>query len=122
MVEAFFKKSFLASWQGYMLGWVVFICFSIVASLLYAWLLVKVVGPWMGLGYGFTWWAAIFLLIGPVTGMMNWIAYLDWNTILSEACLFLLWGLFIGYSIGFEFNNERAREPFEKRRQSPQTE
>jgi uncharacterized membrane protein YagU involved in acid resistance len=122
MVEPFFKSSFLVTWQGYMLGWAVFIIFSIVASMLYGLLLAKSAGPWAGLGYGVFWWALIFLLVGPITGMVAWIAYLDLKTIISELCLFVLWGLFIGYSIAFEFNDERMREPFKKNTQNPQPE
>ncbi|MDF2961199.1 MAG: hypothetical protein K0S39_2934 [Paenibacillus sp.] len=122
LIEPFFKRSFLLTWQGYLLGWAVFILFSIAATLLYTAFLAKAVGPWVGVGYGMAIWGVIFLLVGPVTGMMNWIAFLDWNTILTEACLFMLWGLFIGYSIAFEFNDESAREPFRNGQQNPQPE
>jgi uncharacterized membrane protein YagU involved in acid resistance len=114
LVEPFFKNSFLQTWQGYLLGWAVFILFSIVSTLVYTVLFAKAVGPWIGVGFGLAVWGLIFLLIGPVTGMMNWIAYMSWNTILTEICLFMLWGLFIGYSIAFEFNDESVREPYSK--------
>lgn len=122
LVEPFFKRSFLLSWQGYIVGWGMFILFSIFASLLYTLLLAKASGPWAGVGYGAGWWAVIFLLVGPVTGMMNWIAFMDWNTIVTEICLFLVWGLFIGYSIALEFTDERIREPFGKNMHRPEPE
>ncbi|MCR8633971.1 YqhR family membrane protein [Paenibacillus radicis (ex Xue et al. 2023)] len=122
LVEPFFKNSFLLTWKGYLLGWAVFILFSIVATLLYTIFLAKAVGPWVGIMYGLAIWGIIFLLVGPITGMMNWIAFLDWNTILTEACLFMLWGLFIGYSIAFEFNDESVREPFSSGSNKPQPE
>ncbi|WP_282935757.1 YqhR family membrane protein [Paenibacillus sp. RC67] len=122
LVESFYKRSFLNSFQGYMVGWVTFIVFSILASLLYTALFSKSTGPWPGITYGAVWWVLIFLLIGPVTGMMNWIAFLDWNTIITEICLFIVWGLFIGYSISMEFNDEREREPFNTNNQEPQPE
>jgi len=121
LVEPFFKHSFLLTWRGYLLGWVVFIMFSIAAALVYTALLVKFAGPWIGIAYGMVIWGVLFLLVGPVTGMMNWIIYLDWNTILTEACLFMLWGLFIGYSIAFEFNDISDLEPFRNRPPHPQT-
>lgn len=43
--------------------------------------------------------------------MVLWINRLDWNTIVSDLCLFVLWGLFIGYTITMEFTEERNREP-----------
>ncbi|UUZ79584.1 YqhR family membrane protein [Paenibacillus sp. P26] len=108
LIEPFFKHSFLSTWQGMLTGWLFFILFSIVASLLYTVLLAKARGPWFGIGYGIFWWAMFFLLIGPITGMTHWLLYMDLNTILTDACLFVLWGLFIGYSVSFEFNDESA--------------
>ncbi|MNR52325.1 hypothetical protein D3C85_1721510 [compost metagenome] len=71
----------------------------------------KLPGPWIGIAYGVAWWALLYLLIGPWTGMMNWIYGLDRNTIITDLCLFILWGLFIGYSIALEYTEEREREP-----------
>ncbi|MEK8132770.1 YqhR family membrane protein [Paenibacillus filicis] len=121
MLEPFFLHEYLTSVAGYWLGWGAFTLFSIVASLLYALLMAKTRGPWFGIGYGVAWWVFIFLLIGPLTGMTKWIAYMDLNTVLSDFCLFVLWGLFIGYSISFEFTDERSREPVaQKDERSPE--
>ncbi|MCZ8520667.1 MULTISPECIES: YqhR family membrane protein [Paenibacillus] len=116
LIEPFFLHSFLMTWTGLLIGWGAFIGMSVAASLLYALVLAKFRGPWLGVAYGLAWWAAIFLLIGPITGMTEWILYMDLNTILTDASLFAVWGLFIGYSIAFEFTDERAREPIGKRR------
>ncbi|KZE80892.1 hypothetical protein AV654_11120 [Paenibacillus elgii] len=120
LLEPYYKHSYLMTWRGYMLGWLAFIALSVVAALLYTMLFAKAFGPWYGIGYGVAWWAFLFLLVGPVTGMMNWIAYLDLNTVVTQACLFVVWGLFIGYSISFEFTNEREREPFATSRDEPE--
>ncbi|MDF2720422.1 MAG: hypothetical protein K0Q59_97 [Paenibacillus sp.] len=111
MAKPFLAPSFVKSVAGFWMGWLVFIVFSIVASLLYALVLRKVRGPWTGLCYGAAWWVLIYLLVGPSTGMMKWINRYEWNTIITDVCLFLVWGLFIGFSIAFEFTDERNREP-----------
>jgi hypothetical protein len=111
MAKPFFAPSFMNTTAGFWMGWLAFIVFSIAASLLYAALFRKVVGHWTGLAYGAAWWALLYLLVGPSTGMMKWIYRYEWNTIATDACLFLLWGLFIGFSISFEFTDEREREP-----------
>ena len=34
-----------------------------------------------------------------------------WDTNISEVCIFILWGLFIGYTTAQEFTDEKLREP-----------
>jgi uncharacterized membrane protein YagU involved in acid resistance len=111
LIDPFFHKKFMHSWIGHVSGIGVFILMSIVASLLYAIFLHKRKGPWPGILYGFVWWVFIFVLIGPLLGMLPTVWTLDLNSILSEACLFTLWGVFIGYSITLEFTDERSYEP-----------
>jgi hypothetical protein len=109
MAEPFFLNRFLKSNVGWLVGLGCFIIFSIVASIIYAWLLRKRKGPWLGLFYGLSWWLLLFVILGP---LLHWIRpFTGWdsNTMLAEGCLFLLWGLFIGYSISFEFTDERKR-------------
>lgn len=115
---AFMAKPFIAPGSfdtaaGFWMGWLTFILFSIAAALLYAALFRKVKGYFAGLVYGAAWWALIVLLVGPSTGMTKWIYRYDANTIITDFCFFLVWGLFIGYSISFEFTDEREREPTE---------
>jgi uncharacterized membrane protein YagU involved in acid resistance len=114
LVEPFFVREFMNSWSGHLVGWLFFTLFSIAASVLYAAFLYKVKGPWPGVAYGLIWWALLYLWIGPITGMMKRIDRLDWNSILSDASLFVLWGVFIGYTIAIEFTDETIREPFKK--------
>jgi hypothetical protein len=113
-VELFFKHEFLMTWQGYLTGWAFFILFSILASFIYMAALSRVLGPWMGVAYGLLWWCLLYLFIGPLAGMMQWINKLDLNTIITDVCLFAVWGLFIGYSIAVEYTDERTREPIHK--------
>ncbi len=111
LMKRLFTPTFTESWIGHLVGWGVFILFSMAMAVLYTALFSKIKGPWMGIGYGLAVWAFLYLLAGPVLGMLNWINKLDLNTIITEVCLFVLWGLFIGYSIAFEFTDERKNEP-----------
>lgn len=111
LIEPFFKKEFMKTWSGHMVGWGVFIGFSIFAALLYAVVCHKLKGPWPGISYGVLWWGMIYLAIGPLAGMVKRIDLLDLVTILSELCLFTLWGVFIGYTLTVEFTDEKIREP-----------
>lgn len=111
LAEPFFKNDFLKSWNGHFIGLLFFIVFSISAALLYTVLFLKWKGPWIGLAYGMAWWAVLYLLIGPVSGMVKPVNRLDANSLITDMCLFALWGVFIGFSISYEFTDERVREP-----------
>ncbi|WP_195571186.1 YqhR family membrane protein [Paenibacillus sp. 1001270B_150601_E10] len=111
LVEPFYKHDYLLTWKGGVVGLVSFIGFSILASILYTALFKKFIGPWGGMIYGIVWWLILFVFIGPMIGLMPPITKTTWNTIWTESCLFLLWGLFIGYTVAMEFNDERLREP-----------
>lgn len=110
LVEPFYKHSYLTEWQGILIGWASFIVLSILASFIYGAWFYKVKGSWLGIVYGIVWWALICLLIGPLTGMMKPINQYDWNTIMAELCLYVVWGLFIGYTIALEFTDDRTRD------------
>ncbi|WDH81339.1 YqhR family membrane protein [Paenibacillus urinalis] len=110
LAEPFFKHAYIYKIQGHFIGWLFFIVFSLIASIIYTYLFRKLKGPIPGLIYGIAWWVILFVWIGPWTGMMKPLNQLTWDSIFSEVCLFLLWGLFIGYSIAMEFTDERKRD------------
>ncbi|MBH5318081.1 hypothetical protein I6N90_09705 [Paenibacillus sp. GSMTC-2017] len=111
LLDSFLRHSFLKTSWGIVAGIGAFIVFSIAAAFIYIAVLRKCKGPWPGILYGLAWWIILFIGVGPFVGMMEWITKLGWNTIYTEICLFLLWGVFIGYSIAFEFTDEASREP-----------
>ncbi|MDF2834960.1 MAG: hypothetical protein K0Q63_600 [Paenibacillus sp.] len=111
LMEPFFKHDFLVSYWGVLIGIAGFTIFSVIAALLYVLLLGKLRGPWPGVFYGLIWWALMFLAIGPLLGLTGKVNAAGWNTFFSELCIFTLWGVFIGYSIAFEFTDEASREP-----------
>ncbi|WP_213617816.1 YqhR family membrane protein [Paenibacillus sp. J22TS3] len=111
LAEPFFKHAYLKTMPGYFIGWLFFIIFSILAALIYTMFLRKLKGPWPGLVYGALWWAVLFLLAGPALHMTPPFRQLNFNTHFSEFCLYLLWGLFIGYTAAMEYTDERDREP-----------
>lgn len=111
LVEPFFRTAFLHTIMGHAVGIGSFVVFSIIAALLYQVMLVRFRGPWMGIVYGAVWWSVLFVVAGPLLGMMQPVHLIGWNSLLTELCLFLLWGVFIGYSVAFEFHDEASREP-----------
>ncbi|MBB3109160.1 hypothetical protein FHS18_001212 [Paenibacillus phyllosphaerae] len=111
LIDSFFRISFLKTGWGQLLGLGSFIVFSIVATFLYMFLLGRFKGPWAGLIYGAVWWGGLFLVIGPLLGLVEPIRQIGYNTLSTELAVFLIWGLFIGYTYAFEFHDEASREP-----------
>ncbi|WP_410514682.1 YqhR family membrane protein [Paenibacillus sp. BR2-3] len=107
--EPFFKHSFLLTTAGQITGYLFFIVLSVIVSLLYVLILRKLKGPWPGMLYGVLWWSVIFLA-GSRLFLLQRPFRLPWNTVISEFCIFLLWGLFIGYTAAIEYTDERKRE------------
>jgi len=92
----------------------VIIIISMIAALIYLGLLGRLKGPWPGLWFGAGWWGVTYAWIGPVIGAVPPLKLIGWNSIVTDCCLFIAWGLFIGFSIAFELHNEAAREPAKK--------
>ncbi|MBN3522343.1 YqhR family membrane protein [Paenibacillus apiarius] len=118
LVEPFYKHDYLTTIKGQAAGLFFFILFSIAAAILYTLFLRKIPGPWAGMAYGLAWWIVLFIAIGPSIGLVPPVWKTTWNTIWTESCIMLLWGLFIGYTVATEFNDERLREPDEAKSQS----
>lgn len=109
MAEPFFKHDFLTTAVGHLVGYLLFIVFSVLVSLLYVLTLRKLKGPWPGMIYGVFWWSIVFIA-GSQLFLMQRPFMLPWNSVISEFCIFLLWGLFIGYTTALEYTDERKRE------------
>ena len=108
-MKTWYVEDYFHSRGGQIVGLFWFVVLSIAASLLYAAVLRKVRGPWMGIAYGLLWWALLYALVGPLIGSSESIFTLDKNSFWTSLSLYILWGVFIGYSISFEFTDEQKR-------------
>ncbi|GAB2693061.1 YqhR family membrane protein [Paenibacillus thermoaerophilus] len=111
LIRPYFTQEFLRSGWGLWFGWGAFTLMSIACSLLYALLLRRTGGPWAGFAFGLAVWGAVYCFLGPWFGWLNPAAEYDFNTLITDACLFLIWGAFIGYSISFEFTSDKRSDP-----------
>ena len=93
-----------------MTGWLFFIVFSILASLLYTFTIRKLKGPLPGMVYGIVWWLILFILVDQ-SGDDETFERFNVGFNHHGTIVFLLWGLFIGYTVAMEYTDERKREP-----------
>jgi len=114
LLDPFVPRKLLGSVYWQFAGWAAFILMSMLAALVYAAALGRLRGPWPGLLFGAAWWGLIYAWLGPIIGALPPLYKIGWNSIATDFCLFLVWGLFIGFSIAFEFHDEAGREPATK--------
>lgn len=101
----------LGDWKngyiGQLVGIVVIALLSIAVAFLYRFLLARFNSIWPGLFYGIALWLLVFYILNPIFPGLKSVPKLDLNTIITSICIYILYGVFIGYSISYEFNEQQ---------------
>jgi len=119
LLDPFVPRAWLGGFYWQAGGLAAFIAMSMLAAVVYVALLGKLSGPWPGIGFGAIWWVLAYAWAGPYIGAVPPLNRIGWDSLVTDFCLFLMWGLFIGYSIAFELHDEAKREPAMKSARGP---
>ncbi|PFN08305.1 MULTISPECIES: YqhR family membrane protein [Bacillus cereus group] len=95
---------------GNVLGIVCMGLLSILVAFLYKILFKRFEGILPGILYGLFWWCILFLGLGSVAPVIKNALHLPKETIVTTICIFILYGVFITYSVSFEANNVNQGE------------
>ncbi|WP_059171105.1 YqhR family membrane protein [Bacillus sp. FJAT-27445] len=95
-------------WLGTLVAIVLIALISIGTAFIYSALLKKTGGILSGIGYGIVLFLLVFLLLNPMFPGISPFGRLDQNTMYTSICLFILYGVFIGYSISYDYKNRRG--------------
>src|SRR5699024_9012112 len=102
-----------ASWTegklGILLSIILIGLLSIVVSFIYFLLFKKVKSIWMGLVYGLLLWGIVFYLLQPIFTDVAPLTELNSSTIISTVCLYILYSVFIGYTISYDYDVYRHK-------------
>ncbi|HEX7065089.1 MAG TPA: YqhR family membrane protein [Bacillales bacterium] len=102
------KPWVLGDWKHELLGQIVGIfaiaLLSILTALVYKMILARWYTMWVGICYGVVLWFVVFYVLNPIFPGLKSIADFDKNTLVTTICLYILYGLFIGYSVSFEYH------------------
>jgi hypothetical protein len=103
----------LGKWKEQWLGTVISIIaiglFSIGAALVYYAVLRKVNSIWAGAAFGLALFLLVFYVLNPIFPGIKPFWDLSRNTLITSACFYVLYGVFVGYSISYEENEIRNR-------------
>lgn len=87
---------------GHLIGVIVIGLLSIGAALLYNLLLKNTETLWVGILFGIALWAFVFYLLNPIFPNLESVNEFSRNTIITTICLYILYGVFVGYSISYD--------------------
>ncbi len=106
------KPWILGDWKNKVLGQFIGIFFigilSIGVAFLYYAFLKKFQSIWVGAGFGIVLWLLVFYVFNPIFPDIKTVAELKRNTVITTICFYILYGVFIGYSISFEQNEMKG--------------
>ena len=103
------NQSWIKAWQGFLITMILFGILSIVVAFLYYWLLKKINNMVAYMLFGVVWWLILLIAINPMFKDLPTLAKMSSDSIITSMCIFVLYGVFIGYSISYDYQ-EYLRE------------
>jgi hypothetical protein len=97
-------------WLGTVISILIMGIFSVGAAFVYYAVLKKFKGIWFGLGYGLVLFLLVFFVLNPLFPGIKPFFNLSRDTIITSICLYIVYGIFIGYSINYEYQNNKVQE------------
>lgn len=98
----------LGNWKtglsGQLLGIVINSLVSILVAYAYRYTLGKVKSIYVGIVFGLALWVIVFYILQPWIPHLPPVTKLSVNSISTLLCLFVLYGMFLGYSISFDIS------------------
>ncbi|WP_342665447.1 YqhR family membrane protein [Paucisalibacillus globulus] len=96
------------TWLGELVTIMIVGILSIGVALVYYGVLKKINSIWTGMIYGLILWAIVFVVLQPIFSKIPNLVEMEIKTIVSALCLYILYGIFIGYSISFDYQETVA--------------
>lgn len=104
----------VGDWKHTMTGqWVGIVAIGVVSiglAFLYRALAARINSVWPGLTYGVLLWLAVFILLHPLYEGTGSNLVLNLNSVVTSLALYILYGLFTGYSISYDYHERKAQK------------
>lgn len=90
-------------WLGTVISIIIYGLLSIGAAFIFYAAFKKSKGIWPGVGFGIVLFLLVFIVLNPLLPGIDPLNELNRNTILTTICLYMVYGIFIGYSINYQY-------------------
>ncbi|WP_430494164.1 YqhR family membrane protein [Rossellomorea marisflavi] len=96
-------------WIGMVLAILAYGIISIGVAFVYYAILRRFKSMWVGAAYGVALFLLFFLVLYPLFPSIGSLMKIGVDTFVTSLCLYILYGVFVGYSISYEENELRAK-------------
>ncbi len=103
------NQSWIKAWQGWLVTIILFGILSVLVAFLYYLLLKQTKGMVAYIVFGVVCWLIFLLAFNPIFNDLPPLSKMSSDSIITSICIFILYGVFIGYSISFDYQ-EYLRE------------
>ncbi|GAA0457984.1 YqhR family membrane protein [Alkalibacillus silvisoli] len=107
-IRSFFDGDWTTGWISELISVIILGLIGIVPALIYYLLFKKLRGMYPGLLYGVALWFIVFAFLNPLFSYVPDFFSLDLDTIATTMSQFILYGVFIGYTISYEHHDQRV--------------
>ncbi|GEL77356.1 YqhR family membrane protein [Tenuibacillus multivorans] len=106
-LRSFFSGSWTEGLSGELISLVIVTILGIIPALVYYLFFKKFNGITPGILYGIGLWVVIFIVFNPMFYYVPPFNEMDYDTIVTTVCQFILYGVFVGYTISYEHHERR---------------
>lgn len=114
VLRSWIHASWIDGWLGNLITILIIGLVSMLIAFIYYISMRKLYSMWIGVIFGLILWGVVFFVLQPLFPNIPAFVDLDANTLVSSACLFVLYGTFIGYSIAYDYHDSKVKEKKEQ--------
>jgi uncharacterized membrane protein YagU involved in acid resistance len=114
VLKSWIHASWTDGWLGAVITIIIMGLLSMIIAFIYYIALKKMYTMWVGVIFGVVLWGIIFFVLHPLFPNIPAFTELEINTLVSTACLFIIYGTFIGYSIAYDYHDTSIKEKKEQ--------
>lgn len=115
ILTSWFDSKWINKVLGIFISVIIYCCLSVLFALLYYGVMRKIKSIFGGIIFGILLWLLLFGLISPMFSDLPSFVQMNFNTGFTSFCLLLLYGVFIGASVSYEYQELQLQK---KRQQS----
>mgnify|MGYP001382662567 CR=1 FL=1 len=102
ILRSWLKTDWTSGWIGQIISIIVIGVLSIIPAYIYFLLFKKINHLWIGIVFGIALWGLFMVLLQLFPSIKNF-NQLEFDTIITMLCLSVLYGIFVGYSISYDY-------------------